>query len=133
MAFIRENLDGFAEMLAELVMDVRTAMKKREWGVGNRELERNEKSENDPLLPTLHPPLPRLYDLAAALESHNAVEIDGIMEELSDKELDLEAKETLAKISDHVLMAEYSDAMVLVRYLLDTTLQLIDNGKTNGN
>ena len=62
--------------------------------------------------------LPLLRELAAALEVQKADEVDRILEELKGKPFDAKTVESLEKISDDVLMAEFGKALETVRTML---------------
>jgi HPt (histidine-containing phosphotransfer) domain-containing protein len=106
LAFIKDNLPGFAKHLTELAENIRAAL-------GSAQVSRLESSSL-----IAHRPL--LIDLQAALKSKNAVEIDRITDELNQKQLDPGIKETLEKISDDVLMTEFDDALKSIEELLHT-------------
>jgi hypothetical protein len=59
-----------------------------------------------------------LHELATALESKNAGDIDRILEGFGVQALDAETKEAIEKISDDVLMTEFDSAAEIVRSLL---------------
>ena len=63
--------------------------------------------------------LPQLRELAAALKSQKAPDIDQILEELNQKPLDSKTKKALEKIADDVLMAEYDSALKTIQELAD--------------
>jgi CheY-like chemotaxis protein len=110
IVFIRENLPAFAKDLAELVEGIRA------W-------ENAEKEESPPKGEQDHnnavAVIPLLQELAAALETENAGDIDRILEKLNGQSLNTKTKEALEKISDNVLMAEFDSAVEIVRSLLD--------------
>jgi signal transduction histidine kinase/HPt (histidine-containing phosphotransfer) domain-containing protein/FixJ family two-component response regulator len=106
MAFIKGNLRSFTEHLTEMAENIRIALKPAQSTV------------SDSQLPT--PGSPLLVDLQSALKSQNAVEIDRILNELNQKQLDPETRETLEKISDDVLMTEFDDALKSVEELLNS-------------
>jgi signal transduction histidine kinase len=56
-----------------------------------------------------------LKELSHALEAADAFEIERILNELNEKPLDEKYKETLKKISHEVLMAEYENALKIIR------------------
>jgi CheY-like chemotaxis protein len=110
--FIRENLPGFAQHLADIIDRIRA------WEGG-------EKEQNVPTGEHGSAALTRLFhELAAALEAQKAGDIDRILEELNahttsaSQTIDAETKEILDKISDNVLMAEYANAAKIARSLL---------------
>jgi CheY-like chemotaxis protein len=105
--FIREHLPGFAQALAQLIGGIQTwesAVKKEDTSNGEHDHETVTKLFNE---------------LAAALETENAGDIDRIIDELSAQALDAETKEALEKISDNVLMTEFNSAAEIVRSLLE--------------
>jgi CheY-like chemotaxis protein len=87
LIFIRDNLPVFEEMLTELVENINKAL--------------GGKPENQNLF----------RELADALKSKNASEIDRLMGELNKKARDARTKEALERISDDVLVAEYEKAL----------------------
>jgi signal transduction histidine kinase/CheY-like chemotaxis protein len=105
LAFIKDNLRGFTEHLTEMAENIRTALESLQSAVSHSPL------------PT--PCSPLLIDLQAALKSQNAAEIDRILNELNKKQLDSKTKETLEKISDDVLVAEFGNALKSVEELLN--------------
>ena len=62
---------------------------------------------------------PLLRELDTALQSQKADDIDRILEELMRQPFDSETKNTLEKISDGVLMAEYDKAVEILAGLID--------------
>jgi signal transduction histidine kinase/CheY-like chemotaxis protein len=108
LVFIKDNLRGFTEHLTEMAENIRTALNPAQ-------------SAAPPPNAALPPPCsPLLIDLQTALKSQNAAEIDRILNELNQKQLDPETKETLEKISDDLLMTEFGDALKRVEELLNT-------------
>ena len=85
LTFIGKSLPAFAKNLAELIINIKNSL------------------END-----RNPHI--FHELAAALHSENSLEIDRILDELSNKSLDSKLRELLEEISDYVLMAEYQKA-----------------------
>jgi HPt (histidine-containing phosphotransfer) domain-containing protein len=103
MAFIRENLNAFAEDLAELSAGIQA------W----------EKTAENPTEPSggCETPMltPLLLELAEALKSQKADNIDRILEQVMGRlrtggPVDAGIKTALEQISDEVLMAEYGKA-----------------------
>jgi two-component system, sensor histidine kinase and response regulator len=99
MVFIQENLAVFAESLSELINNIRLS------------LEQDKYEYQD----VPHSPFPTPHSLlfeklAETLKSQNASEVDRILDELNQKPLDSNTRETVEKISDEVLLAEYDKA-----------------------
>jgi len=98
MAFIQDNLAIFAESLSELIKNICLS------------LEQDASSS----FPLPHSPLPIPHSLfnklAETLKSQNASEVDRILDELNQKSLDSNTRETVDRISDEVLLAEYNKA-----------------------
>ncbi|MCL2705991.1 MAG: Hpt domain-containing protein, partial [Spirochaetaceae bacterium] len=119
LVFIQENLPSFAEHLEELVNRIQL------WEISVKEKELSElkskekKQENQG---DVSFKISLLHELAAALKSKNISEIDSIMQKLGKTSLDTDAKtkESMEKISDHILMAEFDNADKIVRSLLDS-------------
>jgi HPt (histidine-containing phosphotransfer) domain-containing protein len=110
--FIRENLPGFAQHLADIIDRIRAW----EGGAKEQHVLTGEQGSTE---------LTRLFhELAAALEAKKAGDIDRILEELyahtapASQTINAETKEILEKISDNVLMAEYESAAKIARYFL---------------
>jgi HPt (histidine-containing phosphotransfer) domain-containing protein len=101
--FIQKNLSVFANALAGLVDGIHAW--KSEQNVPNGE------SDNAAITQFLR-------ELAAALETKNAGEIDRILEDLTQQSMDTETKKTIDKISDNILMTEFESAAAIVRSLL---------------
>ena len=110
MAFIRENLPAFVEHLAELVKSIGIALQEPS-------IPQSPVPSPNSQLPT---PRSLFNELATALESQNASEIDRVLEELSQKQLDPKTKEALEKISDLILMTEFDNAIKLIDWLTGT-------------
>jgi signal transduction histidine kinase/CheY-like chemotaxis protein len=102
MEYIRGNLDNFAQRLAELAFNIGAVL----------EPESPQSSGDSPSLP-----IPRLKELADAIQLRNTATIDSILEELMRQPFDSKAKEILEQISDEVLVAEYEKATEIVRSL----------------
>jgi CheY-like chemotaxis protein len=100
VAFIRRNLPAFAQQLAELRNNIRAAIEFQGEGtpVSNQETD-------------ISACIPVLRELAEALKSQNASEIDRILDALNQKPLDSKTKEMVNKISDDVLMTEFDSAL----------------------
>ena len=100
MLTLNKNLPIFAESLSELTKNIRVSL---------------EQNVPDSPPPTSHsqfstPYSQLLQELAETLKSQNASEVDRILEELNQKPLDTNIRETVEKISDEVLLAEYDKA-----------------------
>jgi signal transduction histidine kinase/CheY-like chemotaxis protein len=111
MAFIRENLPNFAQQLAELIKNISAAIVPR---VGDADASANTNQRAD-----INAYISIFYELAEALKSQNAAEVDRILEELNQKPLDAKIMGTLQKISDDVLMTEFDNALKTVEELLN--------------
>jgi HPt (histidine-containing phosphotransfer) domain-containing protein len=108
--YIRENLPGFAVHIAELSDGIRA------WESAVKE----ESSQNGEAGPNGEQAAVTrlLHELAEALETEKAGDIDKILEELMRQTTDTETKEALEKISDNVLMTEFESAAEIVSSLL---------------
>jgi HPt (histidine-containing phosphotransfer) domain-containing protein len=112
MAFISEHLPVFAQQLAELVKNIQNILGP-------------DKPDGGSAAPSLPAPyFPLLKELAEALKSQNASEIDRILEELNQKPLDAGIREMLQRISDEVLMTEFDSAVKTV----DSLARVSSNG-----
>ena len=99
VAFIQENLTVFAECLSELIKNIRLS------------LAQDDHEYQDVTYspaPISHSLL--FHELAETLKSQSASEADRILDELNQNPLDSNARETVDKISDEVLLAEYAKA-----------------------
>ncbi|MDR1802038.1 MAG: Hpt domain-containing protein [Treponema sp.] len=105
LAFIRENLPGFAETLAGLMKGIDAAFN-------------SDNSVTHNATPAVGSFAPLFHELAAALQSQKADDIDRILEELTRQQLSADLKTALEQISDEVLMAEYSKAGEILAGLL---------------
>jgi len=105
LGFIEKKLPAFAECLAELAGNIRTALKA------------SEPSDEAAPDESFVIPADLLKELEAALSSQNAGDIDRILAELNDKPLDSKAKKILEQISDAVLMAEFEEATTALKSL----------------
>jgi signal transduction histidine kinase/CheY-like chemotaxis protein len=103
MAFIRENLPVFAQQLAEMVKNILCA---------------TDFGEKDSITADISSSITIFHELASALKSRNAAEIDRFLEELNQKPLDAKTKEALQKISDYVLITEFDSALKIIEELL---------------
>jgi len=110
MAFIQANLPVFTENLAELAVGIRgweKAMKERD----SEKPEAANRLDHETVTPLLH-------ELAAALKSQKADDIDRILEHLVAQPLDVGIKTAVEQISDEVLMAEYDKAVEILDSVL---------------
>ena len=117
LAYIMNNLNGFIEHLAELVENISTA------------LEPKEKSPEFPHPSSLIPHsehLPLFIELAKALKSQNALDIDRIMSELGKKPFDNKIREAMEQISDQILMAEFESAVKTIDELVEAFSKLTE-------
>ena len=111
LTLIKKKLPIFAGELSELENNIRTALQ-------------NQKSavlSSDSSLPAVHHSL--FNDLAAALESNKANDIDRILKEINDTAiqhpLNAKTSEALDQILDEVMMAEYDNAKEIIKKLLE--------------
>ena len=108
MNFIQVNLPVFAASLSELVDGIKAWEKTRK--------------DNEPEKPAADPEngaiMPLLHELASALKTQKAEDIDRALERLMLQPLDANIKSAVERISDEVLMAEYYKA----REILDSVL-----------
>jgi CheY-like chemotaxis protein/anti-sigma regulatory factor (Ser/Thr protein kinase) len=102
LAYIKDNLPNFTERLTQLAEDIRASPQLNETAAP---------SPPSPCSPAPSHYSPLFTDLATALKSQNAAEIDRILEELIHKPLDAKTKEAVEKISDAVLMTEFGTAL----------------------
>jgi signal transduction histidine kinase/HPt (histidine-containing phosphotransfer) domain-containing protein/ActR/RegA family two-component response regulator len=110
MAFVHKQLPAFARQLVELVKNIRTVLPADE--------EITPAASNRGAYPGAYIPIFR--ELAEALKSQNASEIERILEELNQKPLDAKTKEMIEKISDDVLITEFDNAIKTVDEVLRT-------------
>ena len=111
LTYIRENLRPFAERLEELTKNIGIALNNPEvWG--NTPADKSDGTESSAHVSAY------LHELAKALKSQNAFEIDSILDELGQHPLDSCTRKTLEKVSDDVLMAEFDKAMEAVEALI---------------
>jgi signal transduction histidine kinase/DNA-binding response OmpR family regulator/HPt (histidine-containing phosphotransfer) domain-containing protein len=106
MAFIRENLPVFADCLAELAVGI------RDWEKAMKEHDSEKPAATIRL--DRETVMPLLRELAAALKSQKANDIDRILERLMAQPLDAAIKTAVEQISDEVLMAEYDKAVEIL-------------------
>jgi signal transduction histidine kinase/CheY-like chemotaxis protein len=104
--YIKENLDGFAQSLAELVINIGAALE------ADAAVELDSATGSDAVSSV---PLSALNELKVALQSKNTADIERILEELMRKTYDKKTKEVLEKISDDVLMAEFDKAIITMK------------------
>jgi two-component system, sensor histidine kinase and response regulator len=109
--FIREHLPAFTQMLKKLTENIRTALKLNEPAVSD-----SESSDAHSSLLIAHSPL--FHELADAVKNKKSAVIDRLLEELSQKQMDLQTREILNKISDEVLMTEFDNALKIIEELL---------------
>ena len=104
---IRISLPGFTARLAELSLEIRSAL-------NENDLTPNSVNQNGQAAFALRP----LFDeLAEALKIQNTAGIDRILETLFQQPLDSYAKEKLEQISNEVLMAEFDTAAEILKDL----------------
>jgi signal transduction histidine kinase/CheY-like chemotaxis protein len=103
-AFVRESLPGFAQQLAELVKNIRTALQL-----------------NEPAEPQSPVPIPQslFQELAEALKSQKISDIKRILNTLGQRAQDSKLKDILDQISDQVLVTEFDNAAKIVEELLN--------------
>jgi CheY-like chemotaxis protein len=109
-AFIGKQLPYFAGLLTKLVAGIRgweKAMKERDSGKPPTA----ERLDHETVMSLLH-------ELAAALKSQKADDIDRILENLMAQPLDAAIKKAVEQISDAVLMAEYDKAVEILDNVL---------------
>jgi signal transduction histidine kinase/CheY-like chemotaxis protein/HPt (histidine-containing phosphotransfer) domain-containing protein len=108
MAFIRENLGTFTRQLAELVSNIKAVT----------DGDRDRLTTDTGKAADLSAHIPTLRELAEALKTRKAAEIDRILEELNHKPLDKKTRAAMRKISDDVLMTEFDNALKKIEELL---------------
>jgi signal transduction histidine kinase/CheY-like chemotaxis protein len=107
MAFIQENLSGFTRQLTELIEGITAALNEDTMtGVPSG-------SAASSL------PIAELNNLALALKSQSASDIDRLLDELNEKPLSAETKTAVDRISDAVLMVEFENAVEIIGGLLN--------------
>jgi len=110
IASIKKQLPVFVELLTVLVKNIREALEP-----GKPEYQDVPQGA----APSLPIPCPELFkELAEALKSQNVSEIGRILLELNQKALNPKTSETVKKISDDVLMAEFGNALKNIEELL---------------
>jgi len=105
-AFIREHLPVFAQQLTELIINIDKALKQTA-------------PENTSAPPPRAEYSSLFKELASALKSQNAADIDRILDELNQKTQDTRTKTALEKISDDILMTEFDSAVKTIEELLN--------------
>jgi signal transduction histidine kinase/CheY-like chemotaxis protein len=105
MAFIQENLSGFTRQLTELIDGIAAAL--------------NEDTMTSCGSAASSLPIAELNNLATALKSQSASDIDRLLDELNQKPLSVETKTAVDKISDSVLMVEFDNALEIIGGLLN--------------
>ena len=110
MAFIRENLPSFAERLAELA----NGIKAWEKTIKEHDLEKPTAASDSGTA------VPLLRELATALKSKKAEDIERVLEQLALQHLDTDIKTAVDQISDEVLMAEFDKATEILDKALKT-------------
>jgi two-component system, sensor histidine kinase and response regulator len=118
MAFIRENISGFAKQLAELISGIGAALEtgKNSGGMTNN----NATGKTAGTAGDTSALVSLLSDLKAALKAKKSADIDRILEELNQKPLDAQTREVMEKISDDVLMTEFESALKTIDEVLRT-------------
>jgi len=112
LAFIGKNLKPFAKQLAELVKDIGVALGlPGAWG--NPPANVGAKTSGG-----VSAHIPVLRELSAALKSQNVSEIDRLMDGLARQSPDSKMRETLERLSDEVLMAEFDAAIDTIDELI---------------
>jgi signal transduction histidine kinase/CheY-like chemotaxis protein len=139
MAAVQERLPGFTARLEELIEGIQRALNRKDGEEGPEfEMEDEEfsaqpqspvsgaarpDSKNSNSIPKISIQISNLLkELAPALEAQKAEKIDRLLEELLAEEAAPQTRETLERISDEVLMAEYGKAMEAVKTLLEASM-----------
>jgi signal transduction histidine kinase/CheY-like chemotaxis protein len=112
MKYIKENLDGFAQNIAELVINIGAALE-----ASSAADAAAEAASGDGDAPAFSIPISALNELEDALHSQNIPNIDRILEELMEKTTDRKTKTALERISDDVLMTEFDSAISTIEEL----------------
>jgi HPt (histidine-containing phosphotransfer) domain-containing protein len=107
LTFILENLDSLIEHLSEVKKNISAALESGKTDDPNFQ----DSAENY---------LPLFNELAQALQSRSTRDIDRILDVLNEKPLNFETKEILDKISDQVLMTEFSAAEKTINELINS-------------
>jgi len=108
MTFIEENLSTFAERLTELTENIDAVL-------DLQDMWENVEDETPVDISTY---LPILRELVEAMKSQNVFETERILDELGKKPLDSNARKTLEKISDDVLVADFDSAVKTIDKLI---------------
>jgi len=108
MAYIRERLPAFVQMLRELKENIRDALNYNEAAVAYSKTTGSSLSIE----------YSRLFqELTDALKSKNSARIERILEELNKRPLDSKVKKALEKVSDEVLITEFDNALKIINGL----------------
>ena len=107
MVFLSENIPVFLKKLTTLVENIYTALDTM--AENTQETSGSADSVFDIQLFT---------QLADALKSRNASEIDRILEEIYEKQLNPDTKQAVEKISAEILMTEYDNALQIIYKLI---------------
>jgi CheY-like chemotaxis protein len=105
-AFIGKQLPYFAGLLSALVAGI------RDWEKAMKERDSEKQAAANRL--DRETVTPFLHELAAALKSQKADDIDRILEHLMAQPLDVGIKTAVEQMSDEVLMAEYDKAVEIL-------------------
>jgi CheY-like chemotaxis protein len=112
MTLIGNRLPVFAGQLAGLVKNIRAALETDAIAAHN-DIPPPESSEN-----SLSVFISLLRVLEAALKSQSATDVDRIMEEIDSKQTDSKTRETLAQVSEQIMMLEYGNALAGIEKML---------------
>jgi HPt (histidine-containing phosphotransfer) domain-containing protein len=116
MTLIGNRLPAFAGQLAELVKNIRAALK-TDAGVTHNEIPPPESSKGTGVgASSVFVSL--LRKLEAALKSENVRDIDRVMDEINNKQMDSKTRETLEQISDQILVTEYGSAIASIEKMI---------------
>jgi len=117
LAFIAQQLPAFAKQLAELAGGIRS------WEIscGGQPRAESPRADKPAALGASDraAALTLLHELASALKAQKSEDIERILEEFKQQPLDSGAIESMERISDNVLMAEFGSASETVRLLLE--------------
>jgi HPt (histidine-containing phosphotransfer) domain-containing protein len=102
--FIRDALPGFASRLTELAEAIQVALATGPDAGAQKSAEPAPSAAGYPLW----------CKLAGALKAERRRDIDKLLEKLKQKCLDAKTKESLDRIADHVLMAEFDEALKII-------------------
>jgi signal transduction histidine kinase/CheY-like chemotaxis protein len=108
LAFIRDSLPDFVKQLEELEKNIRTA------------LEADTAAAHNVIQPQYPGKTPSVFisllrELTEALESQKVEDINRILERLTQQPLDAGIKTAVEQMSDEILMAEYSNALKIIK------------------